>query len=68
MFTFNNVSFQPPEVPVLLQILSGHGNPFDLAPAGSIYPIPRGTGSNAKRWPKTVEITMNGGVIGGPVR
>ncbi|KAG9315382.1 laccase [Chiua virens] len=39
-FTFNNVSFQDPSVPVLLQILSGNLHPSQLLPNGSIYELP----------------------------
>lgn len=58
-FTVNGVSFEPPTVPVLLQIMSGAKNASDLAPPGSIY----GLGPN-----KSVELTIPGGAIGGPVR
>jgi iron transport multicopper oxidase len=57
-FEVNGVSFKPPSVPVLLQILSGTTNASDLLPAGSIY----GLGRN-----KTVELTIPGGAVGGPV-
>ncbi|KAG9308059.1 laccase [Chiua virens] len=39
-FTFNNVSFGYPSVPVLLQILSGATQPSQLLPNGSIYGLP----------------------------
>ncbi|KAH9951139.1 laccase 1 [Amylocystis lapponica] len=55
-FFINNVSFVPPTVPVLLQILSGAQSAADLLPAGSVYTLP----SNS-----TIQITMPGGVIGG---
>ena len=58
MFEVNGVAFQPPTVPVLLQILSGAKNPSDLLPAGSIYGLERN---------KSVEISIPGGAIGGPV-
>ena len=54
----NNVTFIPPNVPVLLQILSGVTDPSELLPKGSIY----GLGSN-----KSVEITIPAGALGGPV-
>jgi hypothetical protein len=57
-FLVNGVSFEPPSVPVLLQILSGAKNASDLLPAGSIY----GLEPN-----KSVELTIPGGVVGGPV-
>ena len=48
----------PPDVPVLLQILSGAKNVSELLPSGSIY----GLEPN-----KTVELTIPGGALGGPV-
>ena len=58
-FTVNNVSFVPPTVPVLLQILSGNTNASALLPTGSIFAIPGG---------KVVELSMpSGGLPGGPV-
>jgi iron transport multicopper oxidase len=57
-FLVNNVPFEPPSVPVLLQILSGAKKASDLLPAGSIY----GLEAN-----KSVELTIPGGAIGGPV-
>ena len=57
-FQVNGVSFEPPSVPVLLQILSGAQNASDLLPAGSIY----GLDPN-----KSVELTIPGGAVGGPV-
>ncbi|KAF8493486.1 laccase [Russula emetica] len=56
-FLINDVSFVPPTVPVLLQILSGAKKASDLLPAGSIY----GLEPN-----KSVELTIPGGAIGGP--
>ncbi|KAN0113960.1 laccase [Russula decolorans] len=56
-FQVNGVSFEPPSVPVLLQILSGAKNASDLLPAGSIY----GLDPN-----KSVELTIPGGAVGGP--
>jgi len=56
-FLVNGVSFEPPSVPVLLQILSGAKNASDLLPAGSIY----GLEPN-----KSVELTIPGGAVGGP--
>jgi hypothetical protein len=61
VFKVNGVSFEPPSVPVLLQILSGAKNASDLLPTGSIY----GLEPN-----KSVELTIPGGAIGafgGPV-
>jgi iron transport multicopper oxidase len=57
-FLVNGASFEPPTVPVLLQILSGAKKASDLLPAGSIY----GLDPN-----KSVELTIPGGAIGGPV-
>ncbi|KAH8085465.1 laccase [Cristinia sonorae] len=56
-FTVNNVSFSPPEVPVLLQILSKVHDPRHLLPNGSVYSLPINT---------DIEITMPGGLVGGP--
>ncbi|KAK0454243.1 laccase LCC3-3 [Desarmillaria tabescens] len=52
-FTINNVSFAPPPVPVLSQILSGAQGPHDLLPEGSVYSLPLHS---------TVEISMPSGV------
>nr|BAI66141.1 laccase [Pleurotus salmoneostramineus] len=41
LFEVNNVTFVPPNVPVLLQILSGAQTPQDLLPAGSINILKR---------------------------
>jgi iron transport multicopper oxidase len=57
-FLVNNASFEAPTVPVLLQILSGAKNASDLVPAGSIYELAPN---------KSVELTIPGGAIGGPV-
>lgn len=38
-FTVNGTSWVPPDVPVLLQILSGVHSAQDLLPKGSIYPV-----------------------------
>ncbi|KAH9998722.1 laccase [Russula vinacea] len=56
-FLVNGVVFDPPTIPVLLQILSGAKNASQLLPAGSIY----GLDPN-----KSVELTIPGGAIGGP--
>jgi len=40
LFTINNVSFVPPSVPVLLQILSGSTQASRLLPKGSVFPLP----------------------------
>jgi iron transport multicopper oxidase len=57
-FLVNGVSFEPPTVPVLLQILSGTSNATDLLPSGSVYGLDRF---------KSVELTIPGGVLGIPV-
>jgi len=56
-FEVNGVAFEPPSVPVLLQILSGAKKASDLLPAGSIYGLDLG---------KSVELTIPGGALGGP--
>ena len=57
-FQINGVTFDPPTVPVLLQILSGAQSATDLLPAGSVYSLP----SNA-----SIELSLpSGGVAGGP--
>ncbi|KAH9055234.1 laccase [Lactarius vividus] len=56
-FDINGFPFEPPTVPVLLQILSGAKKASDLLPAGSIY----GLEAN-----KSVELTIPGGATGGP--
>lgn len=57
-FLVNGVAFDFPTVPVLLQILSGAKNASDLVPAGSIYGLKPNN---------SVELTIPGGAIGGPV-
>lgn len=59
LFSINGVTYVPPTVPVLLQILSGAQTAQDLLPPGSIYTLPRD---------KIVEVSIPAGVIGGPVR
>ncbi|TBU24146.1 laccase B [Dichomitus squalens] len=39
-FTINNVPFIPPQLPVLLQILSGNKSAQSLLPNGSVYSLP----------------------------
>lgn len=58
-FSVNNVSFMPPTVPVLLQILSGTKVPKQLFPEGSSYMLPPN---------KVVEMSLPGGSTGSPVR
>ncbi|KZP16287.1 multicopper oxidase [Athelia psychrophila] len=55
--TINNVSFVPPSIPVLLQILSGNTKATDLLPKGSVYTLPAN---------KVIELVIPGGAIGAP--
>lgn len=55
-FSVNGVTFVPPTMPVLLQILSGAQSPSNLLPTGSVYPLPPN---------KTIEISLPGGIVGG---
>ncbi|KAI0312942.1 laccase [Amylostereum chailletii] len=57
LFTINDVSFTPPSVPVLLQVLSGSTTAASLLPNGSVYTLE----SN-----KVVEVTIPGGTAGAP--
>ncbi|OJA19190.1 hypothetical protein AZE42_10704 [Rhizopogon vesiculosus] len=57
MYSINNVSYKPPTVPVLLQILSGAQEAADLLPTGSFYVLEAN---------KVVELTLTAGNIGGP--
>ncbi|KAG1766796.1 laccase [Suillus occidentalis] len=56
-FYVNNVTFKPPTVPVLLQILSGAQEPSQLLPNGSVIVL----GAN-----KVVELTLSTTGPGGP--
>ncbi|KAM6492570.1 laccase, multicopper oxidase [Amanita muscaria] len=56
-YRVNGATFDPPTVPVLLQILSGARTAQELLPAGSIYVLPRN---------KSVEVSMPGGGAGSP--
>ncbi|KAF7970319.1 hypothetical protein HWV62_24394 [Athelia sp. TMB] len=56
-FFINGVTFDPPSVPVLLQILSGAQLATDLLPDGSVYVLPPG---------KVVKLSIPAGVVGGP--
>ncbi len=58
-FTVNGFSFNAPEVPILLQILSG-ANVSQLVPADSIYRLEAN---------KSVELTIpaSAAAVGGPV-
>ncbi|THH32839.1 hypothetical protein EUX98_g1349 [Antrodiella citrinella] len=55
-FMIDNVSFVPPTVPVLLQILSGASSAQDLLPTGSVISLPGNS---------VIEISLPGGVVGG---
>ena len=57
-YYINNISFAPPTVPVLLQILSGAKTAQELLPNGSVYVLPAN---------KSVEVTIPGGAAGFPV-
>ncbi|KAF6745609.1 laccase 2 precursor [Ephemerocybe angulata] len=56
-FTVNGAHFSEPNVPVLLQILSGTTAAQDLLPAGSVYNLPLNS---------VIEISMPGGSPGSP--
>ncbi|KAJ2913647.1 hypothetical protein MD484_g6746, partial [Candolleomyces efflorescens] len=56
-FLINGTSYDPPSVPILLQIMSGARTPQDLLPAGSVYTLPRN---------KVVEVTFPGLNAAGP--
>jgi iron transport multicopper oxidase len=58
-FYVNGVSFQPPTVPVLLQILSGAQDATQLLPSGSVIVLEAN---------KVVELTLISTNPGGPVR
>ncbi|KAK2466587.1 hypothetical protein APHAL10511_001449 [Amanita phalloides] len=50
-FTVNGVSFRPPTLPLLLQILKGNVDPRKYLPGGSVYTLPRN---------KLIEISIPG--------
>ena len=50
-FTLNGLRYEPPTVPVLLQIQSGTRDAQSLLPPGTVYPLP----SN-----KVIELTLPG--------
>ena len=59
-FTVNNATFQPPSVPVLLQIISGASTPQELLPPGDVYVLPPN---------KVIEISMSpGGAVSNKLR
>ncbi|KAF7968546.1 hypothetical protein HWV62_30169 [Athelia sp. TMB] len=53
----NNVSFVPPSIPVLLQILSGSTKATDLLPKGSVYTLPPN---------QVIQLSIPGGIVGSP--
>ena len=57
-FLVNGATFQPPSVPVLLQILSGAKTAQELLPSGSIFTLPPN---------KVIEISMQSDSAGSPV-
>lgn len=58
-YLINNVKYEPPPVPVLLQILSGAKKGSDLLPKGSVYYLPPN---------KVIEVSLPAyGAKGGPV-
>ncbi|KAF8806820.1 laccase 3 precursor [Phlegmacium glaucopus] len=56
-FSVNNATFEPPTVPVLLQILSGAQTAQDMLPSDSLYVLPPN---------KVIEISIPGGSIASP--
>lgn len=53
----NGVSFTPPNVPVLLQILSGAQVAQDLMPEGGVIGLPKNS---------VIELSLPAGILGGP--
>jgi FtsP/CotA-like multicopper oxidase with cupredoxin domain len=58
-FYVNGTPFQPPTIPVLLQILSGAQDPSQLLPSGNVIVLDAN---------KVVELTLTTSGLGGPVR
>lgn len=56
LFEIDGVSFIPPTVPVLLQILSGAQTAQSIMPNGSIIALPPNS---------VIELNLPGGVVGG---
>ncbi|KAJ7439779.1 laccase [Mycena latifolia] len=56
-FEINGVTYTPPTVPVLLQILSGAQSATDLLPSGSVFTLPANS---------VVELSIPGGTPGAP--
>jgi iron transport multicopper oxidase len=57
-YLMNGVSYTPPSMPVLLQILSGKLDVSQLEPKGSVYTLPPN---------KVIELSIPGGQPDGPV-
>lgn len=57
IFSVNGLAFEPPTVPVLLQIMSGARTAQQLLPAGSVFVVERN---------KTVQVNFPSALIGGP--
>lgn len=57
-FFINNATFQPPPLPILLQILSKNYTPQDLLSPGNYIELPPN---------KVIELVMPGGSLGSPV-
>ncbi|KAJ8073174.1 laccase, multicopper oxidase, benzenediol:oxygen oxidorectuctase [Marasmius tenuissimus] len=55
-FMFNDISYESPSLPVLLQVLSGAREPGSLLPEGSVYELP----ANA-----SIEVSFSGGGVKG---
>lgn len=58
-FRINGFTFEAPPLPVLTQIRAGAKSAQELLPKGVVYELPRN---------KSVQLSMNGGTLGGPVR
>ncbi|KAF9445552.1 multicopper oxidase [Macrolepiota fuliginosa MF-IS2] len=56
-FSVNGAAFEPPTVPVLLQILSGARTAQELLPSGSVITVPRN---------KVIQVNIPSGLLGGP--
>ncbi|KAA1479404.1 laccase [Dentipellis sp. KUC8613] len=56
-FLMNGVTWNPTDMPLLLQILNGKNRAQDLLPKGSVYGL---------KLNQTVDVIIPGGVVGGP--
>ncbi len=56
-FKINGAIFEPPTVPVLLQILSGARNAHDILPPGSVITLPRN---------KVIQVNVPSALVAGP--